>query len=191
MPNCSLIPLVGFVINNCKKLIHCSNKWLLPKLKTKEITFNFWSLTSVHVRGGDVRNFSEILLLFLNMNTFASSSCTRYHFISDGRLNSAGLLTLYCFKLNERWTWSQQHIISQQRTIVLPNICQQTKGTSKNGKRVLRLKLSYRRWHTDYRYHKRCRTREKRRSSNYIILQNAEVKGYLTFRFLFDSKTRL
>ena len=70
------------------------------------------------------------------------------------------------------------------------------KGPSKNWKRDLRLKLSYRRWHTDwlkgnYRYQKRCRTREKWRSSNYIILQNAEVKGYLTFRFLFDSKTRL
>ena len=174
MPNCSLIPLVGFVINNCKKLIHCSNKWLL-------ITFNFWSLTSVHPRGGDVRNFSEIMLLFLKMNTFVSSSCTRYHFNSDGRLNSAGLLTLYCFQLNERWNWSQQHIISQQRTIVLPNICQQTKGPSKNGKRDLRLKLSYQRWHTDWlKGNKRCRTRE-----------NAEVKGYLTFRFLFDSETRL
>ena len=184
-PIAHLYPWLDSLLNNCKKLIHCSNKWLL-------ITFNFWSLTSVHPRGGDVRNFSEIMLLFLKMNTFASSSCTRYHFISDGRLNSAGLLTLYCFQLTERWTWSQQHIISQQRTIVLPNICQQTKGPSKNGKRDLRLKLSYQRWHTDWlKGNKRCRTREKCRSSNYIILQNAEVKGYLTFGFLFDSKTRL
>ena len=80
------IRLVGFVITITKNWYIVVTSDFSQSWQTKEITFNFWPLTSVHVRGGDVRNFSEILLLFWKMNTFASSSCTRYDFISDERL---------------------------------------------------------------------------------------------------------